>query len=388
MRDPATAYKAVEFFKTEFELDYLTSTLKKPYIAILDGITMGGGVGLCIHAPFRVATEKTLFAMPETKIGYFPDVGASFFLSRLDGELGTYLALTGNNLKGRDVFRLGLATHYIPSRRVPDLLERLASLEKAKVYSINTAIEEFSQELHSEEPPIVLKGEVRKVLDDAFGHDTVPQIFAALETAKKRGGPAAEWASATLRDLHMRSPTSLAVALKALRLGKTARRLEQVFATELLIATAYCNGASRDFEIGVTAKLEQPKVPDDVRVEWQPSTIQDIKPVTIQASFFDRNSPFFGGDKQPTLDIAVPEETPPSFLRFSLPSEYYVESVVKGTDSKSTPLALTREEVMNEVLKTFNWKHGVREKVDEILDRKTQVLNDPDNVGCLGWVSS
>lgn len=94
---------SVDYFEKEYTLDHLIATYSKPYVAFMDGITMGGGVGLSVHAPFRIATERTTFAMPETKIGFFPDVGGSFFLPRLDGETGTYLALTGEILKGAHV---------------------------------------------------------------------------------------------------------------------------------------------------------------------------------------------------------------------------------------------------------------------------------------------
>lgn len=100
---PEGQQKSKDYFALEYKLDHLIATYPKPYIAFMDGITMGGGVGLSTHAPFRIATENTLFAMPETTIGFFPDVGASFFLPRMDGELGTYLALTSEQLKGVDV---------------------------------------------------------------------------------------------------------------------------------------------------------------------------------------------------------------------------------------------------------------------------------------------
>ena len=95
--------KSVDYFALEYVLDHVIATYTKPYVAYMDGITMGGGVGLSVHAPFRIATEKTVFAMPETTIGFFPEVGATFFLPRMDGELGTYLALTSEQLRGVDV---------------------------------------------------------------------------------------------------------------------------------------------------------------------------------------------------------------------------------------------------------------------------------------------
>lgn len=105
--------KSCEYFALEYKLDHLIATYSKPYVAFIDGITMGGGVGLSVHAPFRIATEKTLFAMPETDIGFFPDVGGSFFLSRMEGEIGTYLALTSERLEGVNTLYVASALRYI-----------------------------------------------------------------------------------------------------------------------------------------------------------------------------------------------------------------------------------------------------------------------------------
>jgi 3-hydroxyisobutyryl-CoA hydrolase len=102
---------STDYFALEYKLDHMIAAYKKPYIAYMDGITMGGGVGLSLHAPFRIATENTVFAMPETTIGFFPDVGGSFFLPRMDGEMGTYLALTSEQLKGVDVLYVVLTLH-------------------------------------------------------------------------------------------------------------------------------------------------------------------------------------------------------------------------------------------------------------------------------------
>lgn len=102
-----------DYFALEYKLDHMIATYNQPYVAFMDGITMGGGVGLSVHAPFRIATENTVFAMPESNIGFFPDVGASFFLPRMDGELGTYLALTSEQLKGVNVLYVFTSSHYL-----------------------------------------------------------------------------------------------------------------------------------------------------------------------------------------------------------------------------------------------------------------------------------
>ncbi|EJD53137.1 3-hydroxyisobutyryl-coenzyme A hydrolase isoform 1 [Auricularia subglabra TFB-10046 SS5] len=383
-QDPARRKNAIEFFRKEFQLDFLTATLQKPYITILDGITMGGGAGLCMNAAFRVATEKTLFAMPETKIGYAPDVGASYFLSRLDGEMGTYLALTGNTLSARDVFKFGLATHYIPSRRVPDLLQRLASLEDSTLPTINTTIEEFYQERHNDEPATVIQGDVRAALDRAFSFDTVDEIVAELKNIEATGGVVGEWAKTALYDLHMRSPTSLRVALEAIRRGRNMPGLYQALAMEFWIAAAYCNGASPDFVTGITSKLIE-KIRDDVRFDWKPATLDEVDHKTVVDNFFKPSSPYL--QDRPTLDLEAPLSSapPPSFMRFSLPSEHYVESVVRGTNTSSGRHALTAEEVVDTICRTFKDKPGTREKVQEIIQRKCRVLDDPDKFGCLGW---
>src|SRR6201996_8950938 len=153
---PEGQKKSSDYFALEFKLDHLISTYSKPYIAIMDGITMGGGVGLSVHAPFRIATERTVFAMPETTIGFFPDVGGSFFLPRLDGAIGTYLALTSERLHGVQAYYAGIATHYLDSSVLANLTTRLSELvfkdystldERLKL--VNSTIAEFSTGLPS-----------------------------------------------------------------------------------------------------------------------------------------------------------------------------------------------------------------------------------------------
>lgn len=162
--------KSAEFFALEYKLDHYIATYSKPYVAFMDGITMGGGVGLSVHAPLRVATERTVFAMPETSIGFFPDVGGSFFLSRLDGELGTYLALTSETLKGVHNLYAGIATHYLHSSSLGDVEQRLSELKfkdydtlEDRIRAIDITLEEFSTGLPQE--GFTLGGETRKLID-------------------------------------------------------------------------------------------------------------------------------------------------------------------------------------------------------------------------------
>jgi 3-hydroxyisobutyryl-CoA hydrolase len=286
--NPATREHAVEYFKREFEMDYILAALKKPYVAILDGLTMGGGVGLAANAPFRIATEKTVFAMPETKIGYCPDVGGSYFLSRLDGEIGTYLALTSETISGRAVFEHGLATHYIPSRRIPQLLDSLAELNQPHTSLIDRTIEDLSCEREHDESPSPFTGAKRIALDTAFRHSTVEAIFKELENLSGIDNEEVKkWAADTLATLQLRSPTSLKVALEAVRRGSRMSLL-QALDMELKIATAFCRGASPDFSIGVNAVLVE-KTKN--RPNWSPATVEEVTP-EIVSQFFNPKSPY------------------------------------------------------------------------------------------------
>lgn len=188
--------------------------------------------------------------MPETKIGYAPDVGVTYVLARLDGEIGTYLALTGNSVNGSEAFRLGLATHFVDSSRIDQLLERLGGLENPDVKQINAAIEEFSDDVDAETlgvkegTPSIVTGEIRKALDAAFSASSVEDIISNLENylADSKQSPAVQkWAKETVEALNLRSPTSLRVSLEAIRrAGRDGHRLSDSFQMELGIATAFC----------------------------------------------------------------------------------------------------------------------------------------------------
>lgn len=177
----------------------------------MDGITMGGGVGLSMHAPFRIATEKTVFAMPETTIGFFPDVGGSFFLPRLDGETGTYLALTSERLNGVQGLYAGIATHYMHSSILGNVTQRLSELVfpdhvglEERLDTVNKTIAEYSLGLPSlQEEHIHLAGGLRRAIDRCFRFNTVEEIFQALENETEEK----EWAQKTLETLSIRSPT-------------------------------------------------------------------------------------------------------------------------------------------------------------------------------------
>ncbi|CAK7270725.1 3-hydroxyisobutyryl-CoA hydrolase [Sporothrix epigloea] len=359
---------SAEYFALEYKLDHLIATYSKPFVAFMDGVTMGGGVGLSIHAPFRIATERTLFAMPETNIGFFPDVGASFFLPRLPGAVGTYLALTSERLSGVNVFYAGLATHYLHSTSLPALEARLAELRfhdydsrEARLAVINATIEEFTTGLPHNEP-ILLAGKLRNAIDRCFSHDSVGDIVHALR-AEAADGAADEsirtWATKTLETLHHRSPTSVHVSLRQMRIG--ARwSIAETFRREHLIAARFMR--QPDFTEGVSALLIRK---EKGRPNWQPSTFDDIR---------DSGSvtePYFTGRRSPEdppelvlLNDSDYAEYPHRELNIGLPSEAQVAQLVND-EVKS------QREVVNQLVGQYRGKQGVKEVVEEIIARKT-----------------
>ncbi|KAJ3968368.1 3-hydroxyisobutyryl-coenzyme A hydrolase [Lentinula raphanica] len=380
---PETRNRAVGFFNKEFALDYLLSTLDKPYIAIMDGITMGGGVGLSAPAAFRIATENTLFAMPETKIGYCPDVGASHYLSRLDGELGTYLALTGDSLSGRAVFEHGLATHFVPSRRVPILLESISALETPTFDQVNDLIEEHCSE--PEQPDTLVSkliGPVRAALDFSFRHDNVEGIVRDLTALCEHGDSSiSTWASTTLQSLNLRSPTSLKVALRAIRRGKTQSVL-QALQMEYRIAATLCNGASPDFETGVNFVLRQ-KIKQG-RPNWSPATLEEVTNEIVDR-FFNEKSPYL--ESMPEFKYPFAPGESRDYTEYALPTETAIRDMVTGEHPQGGDTGITLDELLSSFENITDSKLGVREKIREVVTRRCELVDNADgNRVWLKWI--
>ncbi|KAF9431693.1 hypothetical protein BGZ76_011828 [Entomortierella beljakovae] len=354
--------EALEFFAEEYKLNHMIATLKTPFVAILDGITMGGGVGLSVHAPFRIATEKTLFAMPETNIGLFPDVGGSFFLPRLDGETGTYLGLVGTRLRGIDTVLAGIATHYVPSERLAALEDRLSELETDNHDVINMAIEDFVSE--PKQGHKYALSENRDAIDRCFRFNTVEEIVAALEKENTTFG------TETVNVLRTMSPTSLKVTLQQIREGANLGiadcfRMEHQLAHEFLLG--------HDFSEGVRALL----IEKTLKPQWDPATIEDVNREHILGVYF-RN--------QPLNALSLSNNTSwrdYPYRRYALPSEVEIRKIVTGEAQGSGPLQLTADEVVEVCVKKSGGKIGVREKVTEVLSRKVTSGSD----GELKWIN-
>ena len=248
------------FFSEEYALNLLIATYPKPCIALIDGLCMGGGIGVSVHAPYRVATEQAAFAMPETAIGFFPDIGATFFLPRFPGELGTYLGLTGTRMTGADAVHAGFATHFTPRARLADLAAALARDGVAVLAAFDETLPAFSLAPH------------RAAIDRCFAADTVAEIIARL-SAEDAG-----WASSALKALRAASPSALHWTLLALRRGRDLS-LKQALDAEFALTRATM--AHPDFTEGVRAMV----VDKDRSPRWQPARIEDVDPAVIDALF-------------------------------------------------------------------------------------------------------
>lgn len=359
------------YFQLEYQLDHLIAVYPKPFIAYMDGITMGGGVGLSAHAPFRIATERTIFAMPETSIGFFPDVGGSFFLPRMEGHMGTYLALTSNQLRGVQAYWAGVATHYIHSSSLPNLTARLGDLVfkdydtiESRYASIDATIEEFSSGLPHDEP-MHIAGPLRQAIDRCFAPQRIEDILTTLQGEKTSNtNPSIqEFASTTLATLAEKSPTSLKVALRQLQLGGKWS-ITETFQREAHMAARFMEHP--DFVQGVSARLIHKPASKPV---WNPQRVEDVEDAEVDR-FFD----LAGEKRMPMLVSGDYCEYP--YRSLGLPSEAEVKNAVLSRRYRD------QGDLVSAFVKGRRGKVGVKEKVKEIIARKCTTVGQK---GMLAW---
>ena len=240
----------------------------KPYIAVMDGITMGGGVGISAHGALRIVTERTRLAMPETGIGFFPDVGGTWKLSRSPGEVGTFIGLTGDGIGGADAIYAGFADLLVQSAKIPEFVRALGGLSAAVTLDEIRAIASG----FAEAAPAPLAAH-RAEIDKAFAFDNVEEIAAALEES------GSEFAGKTLGVLAQKSPTSMKVTLRLLRLAQNDKRLEDSLAREF--AAAHAVLASDEFYEGVRAAV----VDKDRNPIWVPASLAGVTPAMVDEYF-------------------------------------------------------------------------------------------------------
>ncbi|XP_014225713.1 3-hydroxyisobutyryl-CoA hydrolase, mitochondrial-like [Trichogramma pretiosum] len=252
-------------FREQYRLNYLIGTYQVPYMSIMDGITMGGGVGLSVHGKYRVATDRTIFAMPENLIGLFPDVGSSYFLPRLSGKLGLFLGLTGYRLKGADVLHAGIATHYIPSEIIDQVTHDII-LNNKRVEDILKPYSTADNQEYSLSPHL-------KTINDCFSPSTVEGIIERLADEKS------EWAENVIETLSKLSPTSLKVTKKAFDEG-IKKNFAECLSTEYRLVWA-CLNRNSDFYEGVRARL----IDKDQKPKWNPKVLRKVTNEQIEKRF-------------------------------------------------------------------------------------------------------
>jgi enoyl-CoA hydratase len=255
---------AREFFFTEYRLNHLLFEYPKPILTIMDGVTMGGGVGLAAPSRYRVATERTTYAMPETGIGLFPDVGGGWFLPRMPGHIGLWLALTGARVKAADCELIGMATDFIESAKIEAF--------KAAVIADPAAVETLLTEYEGDagRPPLATH---QDDIDRIFAHDNVEAIVAALEAADT------DWARDQLRVLATKSPQTLKVAFRQLQQGGQAKTFAENMELEYRIGARVVQ--RHDFIEGVRAVI----VEKDNAPKWNPASLSDVTDAMINSIF-------------------------------------------------------------------------------------------------------
>ena len=258
--------EAAAFFFAEYRFNHLLFTYPKPTIAIMDGITMGGGVGIALPCQVRIATENTRLAMPETGIGLFPDVGGGWYLSRLPGRVGQFMALTGARLDGAECRYLELATNYLPQACLPDLLERLArSPSRAAGAAGSFAITPPAARIEQNLPQIAR----------LFAGETLEEVIAALEAEDS------DWAQTELATLRSKSPLSCKVSLRLLSDGAERTDFADEMRAEYALATRVAQ--THDFVEGVRALL----IDKDNAPDWQPAVPEAVLDATLDELFAD-----------------------------------------------------------------------------------------------------
>jgi enoyl-CoA hydratase/carnithine racemase len=266
-----------EFFVAEYPLDYLLYSYPKPYIVLLDGITMGGGMGLAQGSTLRIVGERTRIAMPEVSIGLFPDVGASYFLSRLSGSLGPYLALTGSQIRGVDALYTRLADVYLPPAAIASLADDLGTLSWSDNWNADVR-----GLIHARAAQGLLAPSLsllRSAIDRHFSQATVAAILASLDAESR--DDYAQWARQTAELMRSRSPTMLAVALRQLERGKSMS-LADCFRMELgMVEQCFEQG---DFVEGVRAFI----IDKDNSPRWKPARLDEVTDASVEAFFRTR----------------------------------------------------------------------------------------------------
>ena len=260
--------EALQFWRDEYMLNTLIKRYPKPYVALIDGMVMGGGVGVSVHGSHRVAGDRFQFAMPEVGIGFFPDVGATWFLPRMPGEIGTYCALTGERMKNADAVPFGIATHYVASSRFRDLADALTG-----TVPVDAVLGAFAEKLGI--GPLSV---YRAAIDRTFDADHVEDILAALDREAISGSPEAGWAGATAAIIRGKSPLSLKIALAQMRGGRQWSFTDCMKMEFRIVSRVIYR---EDFYEGVRAAI----IDKDNAPRWTPARLGQVLPSDVDQYF-------------------------------------------------------------------------------------------------------
>ncbi|CAL1185995.1 unnamed protein product [Candida parapsilosis] len=367
-----------DFFDKEYNLDYIISTLPKPYISLMDGITFGGGVGLSVHAPFRVATEKTKLAMPEMDIGFFPDVGTTFFLPRLDNKFGYYTALTGTILSGLDAYFSGFATHYIKSEKIPQVIIRLANLQPPEIddvskvslvsgntqyfKQVNDILNEFSEKKLPADYRFSLTEDELELNNKAFSQKNINDVLDFF----KQHSDSSPFAKKTLEKLLQKPRTSLAIGFELMNRG-LENSIKEQFTLEMVAATNIQKlpPKENDFAKGVIHKLVD-KIKDPFFPEWNDPSIVTAKYVSDILTRTDETSKLL--PKPPYIKEWFGVDYKDYPLNFGLPRNKEVAAYIAGNDGSNRTYLPTPSEVFKHFKSATGNKLGVDLKIKQILD--------------------
>ena len=252
-----------EFWRDEYRLNALIKSYPKPYVAIMNGITMGGGVGVSAHGSHRIVTEKTMVAMPETSIGFLPDVGGTYLLSRAPGETGLYLGLTGARMNAADAIFAGFADHYVPSAKLPEMVASM---------STDTAPDEAIESVEETAPDGALKG-LQDKISQAFSQ---PDALACVQQLQMMATEGDEWAEKTCNKIAKNSPLAVATTFAAIHKARKLSTLEECLSLEYSFAHRALAG--HEFLEGIRAMV----IDKDRKPDWRPAMLEDVTPEMVE----------------------------------------------------------------------------------------------------------
>lgn len=415
--------KSIEFFQSEYNLNYLLSIYGKPIVSLINGIVMGGGVGLSVHGAFRVVTESTRFAMPETSIGFFNDVGTSYWLPKVDANLGYYLSLTGDELTGFDTLLLGFGTHYVPSTRFPELANRLSELEIPNLFTdrrknqlfnhnnssqlfalVNSVIEEFTVEIPRNHK-FKYSPEELNTIEKCFNPNTKKSIDDIITSLNEDGS---KFALETIQKLNSKSPISLNLNWNMLLRNKNATIQESLTRELRLAAKLMTNYRNNDFNDFINNKLIE-KNKSSTTSKYYP-TLKDVQSSTVDElvslDVYNPQVEIKGKDNEiedkssveklieslNSLKINNFSNLGESVANYSniphhmgLPTQSEIEYYVKGSKNSKNQTPVSFAETIRYFRMKYDEKAGVDSKVKMVLNRKTKP--NPIDDSFIEWIN-